>query len=204
MEEHRVRQSGPVAVRAGDRIREPAQLTSGTAALRDPGAVPPILTLRAERVMVLAGTGRPPRSELRDMDLVDRVELGRSMAGQHTREPRREPSTDKNCPIDADRSLMQREEIKAVLHRIADRDHMGAKGQRLFCEQPMADRRGQDNNIRLRIGPATLAEGRHNRPYGSNDRFDMVGTRIVDHDVVNPTNGGQLAGGSCAHCTATR
>ena len=204
MEEHRVRQGGPVAVRAGDRIREPAQLASRTAALRHPGTVSPILAIRAERVMVLAGTGRTSSSELRDMDLVDRVELGRSMAGQHTREPGREPGTDKNRPIDADRSLMQRKEVKAILNRVTDRDHMGAKGQRLLCEQPMADRRGQDDNIRLRMGPATLAEGGHNRPNGSNDRLDMVGARIVDHDVVDPTNGGQLTGGSCAHCTATR
>ena len=153
---------------------------------------------------MLAGTGRPSRSELCDMDLVDRVELCRSMASQHTREPGRKPGTDENGATDARRSFMQPEQIKAVLDRIANRDHMGAEGKGLFCEQTMADRRGQDDNIRLCTGPVTLAEGRNGRPNRSDDRLYMVGTRIVDHDVVNPTNGGQLAGGSCAHCTATR
>ena len=103
--------------------------------------------------MVLTCTGRPGRSHLCDMNLVNRIELCSGVAGQHARETGREPGTHDDCASGPDGSIIECEQVQAVVHRIAHRHHMGTEPERLLGCAAMPCRRRKDDNIGAHLGP---------------------------------------------------
>ena len=147
-QQERIRQRGAVAVDPTHRVGEPAQLAARACGAAQPRAVAPLNGMIAERAMVLARARRTTRTELGDVDLLDRVELGGRVRGQHARQAGREPGAEHDVQAALARFTIQLEQGADLPQRVAYRDDVRTHLQRRLGQRAVGHGRGQHDDVR--------------------------------------------------------
>lgn len=134
MQQQRVAQGGSIAVAGGHRVGEPHQIVAAASRRLDPLTIVPPQGRVAQRIVVLAGAGRPGGAMDRNVQLIEGVQLCGQRPGEQTRQTWGHAGSDDERCVVLHGQRLQRQHGHQVVDVVADGDHRCTAG-----EQPLSE-----------------------------------------------------------------